>query len=95
MKPFFVYMLTNRRNGTLYTGMTDDLERRMAQHRLGLLTGFAAKYGLKSLAWFEAADSREAAITRERQLKKWHRAWKVRLIEEMNPDWRDLSDDFR
>jgi putative endonuclease len=66
MRPFFVYIITNRKNGTLYTGMTDDLEHRMAQHRQGLLPGFAAKYGLKSLAWFEAADSREAAIMRER-----------------------------
>jgi putative endonuclease len=95
VRPFFVYMITNKRNGTLYIGMTDDLERRMQQHRLGMFTGFASKYGLLVLAWFEVADSREAALMRERQLKKWNRAWKIRLIEETNPGWRDLAEDFR
>ncbi len=90
MKPFFVYIITNRPDGTLYVGTTDDLERRMSEHRLALRPGFAAKYRLKTLVWYEAWGSREGEIHRERQIKKWNRAWKVRLIESANPDWHDL-----
>lgn len=92
---FFVYILTNKPNGTLYIGMTDDLERRIAQHKQGLLPGFARKYGLHMLVWYEVAETREAALHCERQLKKWNRAWKIRLIEQLNPNWSDLSADFR
>jgi putative endonuclease len=94
VRPFFVYILTNRRNGTLYIGMTDDLTRRMYEHKEGHTPGFAHKRGLKTLVWYQPCDTREAALTRERQLKKWRRAWKIRLINEMNPRWRDLSEDF-
>ncbi len=94
MQPFFGYILASRRNGTLYIGMTDDLVRRPWQHKSGELAGFTNKYGVKELAWFEEHGSREAAFVRERQMKKWKRAWKLRLIEKLNPDWRDLSEDF-
>jgi putative endonuclease len=91
---FFVYILASRRNGTLYVGMTDDLTRRYFQHRTGEFTGFTKKYGVKMLVWFEEHGSRESAFTRERQIKKWHRKWKLELIESMNPQWLDLGSDF-
>ena len=89
-KSFFVYMMTNRPGGTLYTGVTSDLVTRVAQHRAGIGSAFTAKYNLKRLVWFEAAETAEAAIVREKQLKNWRRAWKIELIEAMNPEWRDL-----
>ena len=91
---FFVYILASRRNGTLYIGMTDDLARRTWEHRIGTVPGFSRKYGVKTLVWFEQHETRESAFTRERQLKKWNRAWKLQLIEQMNPTWRDLQDEF-
>jgi putative endonuclease len=89
---FFVYILASRRNGTLYVGMTDDLARRTWEHRTGVVAGFTKKYGVKVLVWYELHESRESAFQRERQLKKWNRAWKLRLIEQMNPQWGDLAD---
>lgn len=89
---FYVYILASRRNGTLYTGMTDDLDRRVWEHREHILKGFTAKYDVTRLVWLEAHDSRESAFTRERRIKEWRRAWKLRLIEDANPDWRDLYD---
>ena len=91
---FFVYILTSRRNGTLYIGMTDDLLRRAAQHRIGAIPGFAKTYGVKTLVWFEVHETRAGAIQRERQLKKWNRVWKLELIERDNPTWRDLADEL-
>jgi putative endonuclease len=91
---FFVYLLANRRNGTLYTGMTDDLVRRVWQHRTGAVPGFTSKYGVKMLVWYEQHETREAALVRERQIKKWHRSWKLQLIERTNPAWSDLWDDI-
>ena len=91
---FFVYILASRRNGTLYVGMTDDLPRRIWQHRTDAVPGFTSRYSVKILVWHEAHDSRETAFTRERQLKKWNRSWKLRLIEADNPQWRDLFDDL-
>ena len=91
---FFVYILASRRNGTLYTGSTDNLGHRVWQHRNGLVPGFTSKYGVKTLVWFEAHESRAAAFTRERQVKKWNRAWKLALIEAANPEWRDLWEDL-
>jgi putative endonuclease len=73
--------------------MTDDLARRMPEHQTGAFPGFTKKYGVKTLAWFEVHDTREAAFSRERQLKKWNRKWKLELIERSNPDWRDLAMD--
>src|SRR5581483_6496110 len=79
---FFVYILASRRNGTLYVGMTDNLGRRMWEHKNGAFPGFTVKYDVKLLVWYEAHQSRESAFLRERQMKKWRRSWKVRLIEE-------------
>jgi putative endonuclease len=87
---FFVYILANKPKGTLYLGMTDDLVKRIWQHRNDLIPGFTQRYGVKMLVWYESHESRESAFLRERQLKKWNRAWKIALIEKENPDWRDL-----
>jgi putative endonuclease len=91
---FFVYILASRRNGTLYAGQTDDLPRRLLGHQTGAVPGFTKKYGVTILVWFEVHESRESAWLRERQIKAWKRAWKLRLIEEKNPDWQDLSDEL-
>ncbi len=91
---FFVYMLASQRNGTLYIGMTDDLPRRVWQHRTGVVPGFTSRYEVKLLVWYEAHSTRESAFIRERQLKKWNRDWKLALIEAGNPAWRDLFDDL-
>ena len=90
---FYVYILASGRNGTLYTGMTDDLARRMEEHRTGALPGFTKRYGVKTLVWFEAHETRDAVFFRERQIKKWERKWKLRTIEEANPDWKDLVEE--
>jgi putative endonuclease len=92
MDGFFVYIMTNRRNGTLYVGVTSDLVRRGYEHRNGLLPGFTKQYGLKQLVYFEHHDDIRSAIQREKTIKHWPRAWKVRLIHALNPDWRDLFD---
>ena len=91
---FYVYILASRRNGTLYTGMTDDLVRRVWQHRTAAVPGFTSEYGVKMLVWYEQHETRESAFARERQIKKWNRSWKSQLIEKMNPGWRDLWDDI-
>jgi putative endonuclease len=91
---FFVYILGNRRNGTLYIGMTDDLIRRTWEHREGVIRGFTKMYGVKRLYWYEVHETREAAFTRERQIKKWNRVWKLELIEKSNPGWQDLGEDL-
>jgi len=89
---FWVYILASRRNGTLYIGMTDDLVRRVWQHRQGLIPGFTKKYGIKMLVWYEQHETRESALRRERQMKKWNRAWKLDVIERFNPAWNDLAE---
>ena len=86
----FVYIMASQRNGTLYTGVISDLPYRVAQHKAGTLGGFSDRYGCKVLVWFEQHDEIEAAITREKRIKEWKRLWKLRLIEEMNPQWEDL-----
>jgi putative endonuclease len=91
---FFVYILATKRNGTLYIGMTDDLVKRVWQHRNGLVPGFTDRYGVKTLVWFERHESRESAFVRERQLKKWNRSWKLDLIRCDNPRWRDLWEEI-
>jgi putative endonuclease len=88
---FFVYTLASKRNGTLYIGMTDDLSARVEAHRAEAVPGFTKRYDVKLLVWFELHESRESAFMRERQMKKWNRAWKINLIQETNPTWRDLS----
>lgn len=85
-----VYILASGRNGTLYTGVTSDLIKRVYQHKQHVIAGFTSRYQVDSLAWFECHASMESAIGREKAIKKWRRAWKVRLIEESNPQWRDL-----
>jgi putative endonuclease len=87
-----IYIVASKRNGTLYTGVTSDLPGRIWQHRNGAVEGFSKKYGCKILVWYEVHSSMEAAITREKQIKEWHRKWKLRLIEESNPNWDDLYD---
>ncbi len=89
-KQFFVYIMASRRNGTLYIGVTSNLVQRVWNHKQGLVEGFTSKYCVKMLVYFEPHETAESAITREKQLKKWERAWKIRLIEESNPEWRDL-----
>ncbi len=90
MRGGFVYIMSNRPNGTLYTGVTADIVRRVYQHRTGTGAGFCRRYGLKRLIWFEFHDEIVQAIQRETNIKYWPRAWKVRLIERMNPTWEDL-----
>ena len=85
-----VYILASQRNGTLYIGVTSDLKKRVAQHKQNLIEGFTKKYNVHNLVWFEVHDTMELAITKEKQLKKWKRKWKLRIIEEANPDWKDL-----
>jgi putative endonuclease len=88
----WVYMMTNRPDGTLYVGVASDLPRRAYQHRNGLVDGFTKRYGLKLLVYYEQHDDIRAAIQREKLMKHWPRAWKVRLIHSMNPTWEDLYD---
>ncbi len=87
---YFVYILANRPRGAIYVGVTNELVRRVSEHRQLLVAGHTKKYVITQLVWFEAHDSIEAAIAREKRLKRWRRAWKNELIEEMNPTWRDL-----
>ncbi len=86
-----VYIMTSGRHGTLYIGVTSNLTGRVMQHREGTFEGFSKRYGCTRLVWFAVADEMEAAIRREKQLKKWNRDWKARLIEEKNPEWDDLA----
>ena len=90
VKEFFIYILTNP-SRTLYIGMTNDLERRVGEHREGKVPGFARRYGLKRLVYYERFPTAMAAIEREKQLKGWLRARKIALIEALNPEWKDLS----
>ena len=89
-----VYLLASRRNGTLYIGVTSELAARIYQHRRGQISGFTRDYDIKRLVWFEPHSTMESAILREKRIKKWNRAWKLALIEQGNPDWRDLAEDF-
>ena len=89
-----VYILASARNGTLYIGVTSSIEDRISIHRQDLLVGFTSKYGLHMLVYYEFHETMDDAIRREKQLKKWNRQWKLRLIEEMNPEWADLYDAF-
>jgi len=87
---FYVYLVTNRRNGTLYIGVTSNLAQRIWQHKTKAIRGFTARYGCDRLVYYEAYDGAEAAITREKRMKEWRRAWKIALIERDNPNWNDL-----
>lgn len=87
---FYVYLLASQKNGTLYAGHTDDLARRIFDHREGRGSAFTRRYGVHRLVWYELHEARASAKWREYRIKAWKRAWKLRLIEEMNPDWDDL-----
>ncbi len=89
-KKFYVYILTKKRNSTFYVGVTSDLIKRISEHKANINCDFTTKYNIKMLVYFEQHDDAENAILREKQLKKWNRTWKMRLIEEKNPDWKDL-----
>jgi putative endonuclease len=89
---YFVYILASRRNGTLYIGMTGDLQRRIQEHKSGSLDGFTKRYGIYMLVRYEKYKSPLEAIQREKNIKKWNRKWKLELIESDNPDWRDLAE---
>jgi putative endonuclease len=93
-KQFFVYILASKRNGTLYTGITSDLVKRVWQHKNNSVEGFTKKYNVKILVYYEICNDAESAITREKRIKKWGRAWKLKLIEEKNPHWKDLYDEI-
>jgi len=94
MKEYYVYILASKRNGTLYIGVTNDLERRILEHKQKIRKGFTEKYNVDKLVYYEDTDDIGEAILREKQLKKWERKWKINLIEKENPTWRDLSEDF-
>ena len=94
MRRYFVYILANTRYGVLYVGVTNDLARRMAEHRLKIAPAFTAKYGVVRLVYFEEYDDLGQARAREYRVKRWRRAWKLKLVDEINPEWRDLTDDL-
>jgi putative endonuclease len=94
MRTFYVYILCSRPNGTLYVGVTSDLIKRTYEHKNNLVEGFTKKYGVHRLVWYEVHDTPETAIQREKQIKKWERAWKLQLILEYNPEWKDLYDNL-
>ena len=87
---YWVYLLASRKGGTLYAGVTNNLVRRVFEHKNDVVEGFTRQYGVHTLVWFESTESIEAAIQREKQLKNWKREWKVALIEKENPNWHDL-----
>ena len=90
----YVYIMASKRNGTLYIGSTSDLVRRVWEHKNDFVDGFTKKYGVHTLVYYEAGDDIEAAAYKERQLKKWNRQWKLNLIEQNNPEWKDLYDEL-
>jgi putative endonuclease len=90
MKVGFVYIVASRRNGTIYVGCTSNLVQRIWQHRTGTIEGFTSEHDCTLLVWYEPHDDLQQARLRERQIKKWNRAWKLKLIEERNPRWEDL-----
>jgi putative endonuclease len=92
MKNYYVYIMASRKNGTLYIGVTNDLVRRAYEHKHDLVKGFTSKYGIHQLVYFEQTADILSAVTREKQIKKWNRKWKLELIEAMNPEWVDLYD---
>jgi putative endonuclease len=89
-----VYLMASKRNGTLYVGVTSNLVKRIWEHKNHLVEGFTKKYGVTTLVWYEAHETMESAIQREKAIKNWNRAWKINLIARMNPQWRDLYADL-
>ncbi|MFA6411827.1 MAG: GIY-YIG nuclease family protein [Syntrophales bacterium] len=94
MEQSYVYILASKRNGTLYIGVTSDLAKRCYEHKNDIVEGFTEKYQVHSLVYYEDHDDIREAIKREKQIKKWNRNWKIRLIEEKNPEWLDLYDEI-
>ena len=94
MKTYFIYILASKKNGTLYIGLTNNLIRRVSEHKNNVTDGFTNKYGVHRLVYFESTNDVDAAITREKQMKKWRRQWKINLIEQENPNWDDLYADL-
>ena len=92
MKQWFVYILANGMNGTLYVGVTNNLTQRISEHKTAAIQSFTQKYAIHDLVYYETLDSPEDAIRREKNIKAWQRLWKLRLINETNPEWKDLSD---
>ena len=92
IKNYFVYILANKRNGTLYIGVTSDLKKRVYEHRGNLIEGFTKRYNVHMLVYYEITEDVKNAIIREKQLKEWRRKWKLELIEKNNPEWKDLYD---
>lgn len=93
-KSFYVYIMTNKRYGTFYIGMTSNLLKRIWEHRNKVIEGFTKTHDLKRLVYYEPHENAENAIKREKRLKKWNRQWKIELIEKNNPDWRDLYENI-
>jgi putative endonuclease len=91
-KQYYLYILASKRNGTLYIGITNDIIRRVGEHKLKLIDGFTKKYNVALLVYYEVFNDVNEAILREKRLKKWNRDWKIRLIESINPNWDDLTD---
>jgi putative endonuclease len=94
MQPGYVYLMASQPNGTIYLGVTSNIAQRAYQHRRGLIEGFSKKHGCTLLVWYEQHDDIQDARVRECQMKSWKRAWKLRLVEEPNPEWRDLFDEL-
>lgn len=94
MKYFCTYILTNKKNGTLYTGITSNLYKRVWEHKGDFVDGFTKRYGVHTLVYFEIHDNPDEAIRREKQIKRWRRKWKIELIEQSNPEWRDLFEEL-
>ena len=94
MKTYYVYILASKKNGTLYIGVTNDLIRRIYEHKNDLVEGFTKKYSVHRLVYFETVKDIYSAISREKVLKKWNRSWKIRLIEKSNPQWKDLYENI-
>ncbi len=94
MNKYYIYILASQRNGTLYTGLTNDLERRILEHKQKVVKGFTAKYNVNLLVYFEEHESVHEAAIREKRIKKWKRSWKLELIEKDNPNWNDLAVDW-
>jgi putative endonuclease len=94
MKTYYVYMMASKKNGTLYTGVTSDLIKRVHEHRIGAVDGFTKRYNIKMLVWYESTEDVNAAIKREKNIQSWKRKWKLELIEKSNPEWNDLWEEI-
>jgi len=94
MCEYHVYMMASKRNGTLYVGMTNKLSERVSQHKGGTASKFTKRYGVKKLVYYEGHNNMEEAVSREKELKKWNRQWKMRLVDHFNPEWKDLYCDI-